>query len=867
MNDATFALLKKVDALSGGDAGIYLTVTTHEDLGWINSIEKSTIARDTLWLTPFLARLRQSADFRMDIEQSSIVMEYLRRHPERKDTVAAYLRSGRMLAGASYTQVYEDLYSGESLARQFYFGKKWLRDNLGYNSTIYYNSDVPGRSLQMPQLMAKAGVTGMFFSRFGMGLYNWTSPDGSYVTSYSPGHYIDFYNILAKTDTAAIRTMAEQAVYWLLHFNDRQGSPKAIPAVLNYEFGWDQKPVRNLYPFITRWNAISRVRNTEGETISVRLPRFQFATFDQFIGAIKSSSSHIPAISGERPNVWVYIHGPSHHWAVSASREADVLLPAAEKWWSLNRLVDPACEYPTTALDEAWEAKIYPDHGWGGKEGQSTDDMFLAKYTQAKTAGRYLLTTALQRLASHVATSPAKGMPVVVFNNANCRRTDAVSFDLPASWGNGPVKVYDDAGRLVPAQSAWTSAGSGPARRSLSFVAAGLPSMGYATWYLKPGEAQHSALPPASDNMYENRFYKLRFGPGGITSLIDKSTGKQIIADGPLAAGEVFTLQSVGTGAGEFDAVQQPTLEDFDRLGSHDNRWTIKEQGPVYTLWHCRQAIRHAVVEEEIKVFNTIRRIDFDVSLLNWDGTLYREFRLALPVAAPHARVTYEVPFGKVEIGKDELPQPAGQIYMTLPREIHPRGMQNWMSASGDGFGVTLSSSTAAFDFMDVTGVEPRATLLQPILLASRRSCHSEGNEYLQTGDHTYHFSLTTYAQGWQAGAAFGRQANDPPIAIVNPQRAIGAALPGNAAFVSCDKQNVVITTMKKAEDDNGTVLRFYESEGKDVQVTFTFSRAIKTAYSTSLIEDHPTPLNPNGRQLTIRLGHNSIETIKIFWQ
>jgi alpha-mannosidase len=293
----------------------------------------------------------------------------------------------------------------------------------------------------------------------------------------------------------------------------------------------------------------------------------------------------------------------------------------------------------------------------------------------------------------------------------------------------------------------------------------------------------------------------------------------------------------------------------------------VVQDGPLYTVFHYRQPIRNAVVEEDVRVYRTIRRIDFAVALKNWDGTLYREYRMALPLNIADARVAYEVPFGKVEIGKDELKQPAGQIYMTLPRDIHPRGLENWMSASGKDLGVTLSSPVAAFDFLDPTGLAPNTTLLQPILLASRKSCHSEGNEYLQTGDHYYSFSLTTHAPGWESCTRFGRQANEPLSVVVGPEQTVGASLSERESFVSVDKDNVVITTMKKAEDDDGVVLRFYETEGKDTDVEFSFKRSIKKAYSTSLIEDNPREILSDGRRLRFNLKHNSIETIKIYWQ
>lgn len=868
VSNSTFNLLKEVKELSAGKASIYLTITTHQDLAWCNSIEKCKIDRDTLWLTPFIKRLRESSSFQMDIEQSSIVKEYINRHPDEKDTLLKYMKEGRILVGAAFTQVYEDMYSGESLARQFYFGKKWLKDNFNsFNPTVYYNSDVPGRSLQMPQLMAKAGVDGMFFSRFERGLYNWFSPDGSFVTAYSPGHYIDFYNILAKDDTAALASMAEEVVYWLKNYNNKASAQKVIPAVLNYEFMWGQKPVQNLYPFINFWNNISSVENENGERLPVTLPRFHFATFDKFIKNIKESST-IPGIIGERPNEWIYIHGSSHHWALSASRKADVLLPAAEKFWSSDKMIDNTISYPKEQFLQAWESKIYPDHGWGGKDGQSTDDTFLAKFEEAKEKGGNLLNEAIQKIASQINTNTARGIPVVVFNSLSWDRTDPVTIPLSSIPGLHFVGVYNSKGKLLPSQISGVVLDKNGYidKGKITFIAGLVPSVGYDTYYLKPMDKVEPGKRISFDKEFDSRFYHISFGKGGIEKLIDKSSGKEVLKSTGLTAGEIFTLKSEGTGAGEFDAVQQPTMVDFDKTGNYDTKWSVIEDGPIYTVFKYRQPIRNAVVEEFIKVYKTIKRIDFNIALKNWDGTLYREYRMALPLNITNARVSYEVPYGVVNLGEDELRKPAGQIYQTLPEKIHPRSLENWMSASGKDFGVTMSSSVAAFDFMDVTGIAPNSTLLQPILLASRKSCHSEGNEYLQTGDHYYSFSLTTHAPGWNNGFQFGRQANETLEAVVDPVRTVGARLAEKGSFVSVNKKNVIITAMKQAEDGDGIILRFFEIEGKDTDVEFRFKKALKKAFKTNLIEEVSSEIPVRGNYLKFSVKHNSIETIRVYW-
>ena len=62
-----------------------------------------------------------------------------------------------------------------------------------------------------------------------------------------------------------------------------------------------------------------------------------------------------------------------------------------------------------------------------------------------------------------------------------------------------------------------------------------------------------------------------------------------------------------------------------------------------------------------IRVYHDVKRIDFDVDLLNWEGVMYREFRMMMPLALNQAEVSYEVPYGALTVGKDEMPGAAGE--------------------------------------------------------------------------------------------------------------------------------------------------------------------------------------------------------------
>ncbi len=93
----TYGLLKNLSDSQLGKGKIYVFTTTHQDLAWLKHLNACIADRDTLWLTPFLKRLEEDATFKMDIEQTSIVMEYLHRHPETEPLFDKYIADGRIL--------------------------------------------------------------------------------------------------------------------------------------------------------------------------------------------------------------------------------------------------------------------------------------------------------------------------------------------------------------------------------------------------------------------------------------------------------------------------------------------------------------------------------------------------------------------------------------------------------------------------------------------------------------------------------------------------------------------------------------------------------------------------------------------------
>jgi alpha-mannosidase len=209
------------------------------------------------------------------------------------------------------------------------------------------------------------------------------------------------------------------------------------------------------------------------------------------------------------------------------------------------------------------------------------------------------------------------------------------------------------------------------------------------------------------------------------------------------------------------------------------------------------------------------------------------------------------------------LAQAAGERYTTLCKDVHPRGINNWISANDSDFGLTISSSVAVWDYVNMTDLPTAATLLQPILLASRQSCHGEGPLYHQKGNHSMEFSLYTHQPGWQNGYRQALQANEKLSVVFNPISK-AQSLPATFSFLSVSDQNSIVSTVKKSDDDNGLIVRLYDQIGQDKTVKINLFKSPVGIEQTNMIEENGKTIPKDDKGMTIKLGHHAIETFKI---
>jgi len=107
-----------------------------------------------------------------------------------------------------------------------------------------------------------------------------------------------------------------------------------------------------------------------------------------------------------------------------------------------------------------------------------------------------------------------------------------------------------------------------------------------------------------------------------------------------------------------------------------------------------------------------------------------------------------------------------------------------------------------------------------------------------------------------------GYELNDRLFAL--PVEKHQGALPPEHSFVQLQPDNVVLTAVKKAEDDNALVLRFYEWAGKETDIVLHLYGTARAASETDLMEHHVADLSLSAGSVTVHTKPYEIKTVKL---
>ncbi|MDE7221592.1 MAG: alpha-mannosidase, partial [Oscillospiraceae bacterium] len=177
-----------------------------------------------------------------------------------------------------------------------------------------------------------------------------------------------------------------------------------------------------------------------------------------------------------------------------------------------------------------------------------------------------------------------------------------------------------------------------------------------------------------------------------------------------------------------------------------------------------------------------------------------------------------------------------------------------WADLSEDGYGVALLNDCKY-------GHSAEGSTLKLSLLKSATYPDPEADQ----GHHKFTYSLLPHAGSFRDGGvvqeAYGL--NQPLMSA--PASGTGA-LPATFSLVSCNQPGIILETVKRAEDGDGLIFRFYEAYNRRVQADLALGIPFESAAVCDLLERpvETAQISVSGQTVSLPVRNFEIVTLRV---
>jgi len=879
---------------------VYMIPIAHHDFGYTHTIEDVLLRYDGFYddILRFCEETENwpfESQFRYMVEESWSIKHFTENRPkEVLEKLAKYVKEGRIEIPALFGNQISALCSHEELIRLMYPSFR-LNRQYGAPTRTASITDIPGLSWGLPTVLAGAGVKYFFaglptYFEWGRSdihtfwdedailrehgrpdAFLWQGPDGETVLVYyqgsygcwSPSSYQDVLNDLPG----------------MLAPMEESGCPFSVMRYGGYGCGDNTPPDICVSHVAREWNS------------KWAYPKLIVATNAMFFENLEKECSDLRTFRGELPHTDYVVGAISTAKETAINRITHDKLHTAEKLATIASLVSDY-QYPAERIRDAYDnLLLYDEHTWGMARqiGEVQDWDWCDKSRCAyKAAGltKYILDSSPDRIAGEIELTE-EGVHIVVFNSLSFQRTDVVN--ASGFFGEEPFALIDEeTGEEVPYQIVELDSPQAPVPYAagryargqfnrpelfeLVFVAEDVPPLGYKTYRIAPketpplekgGRGDFASNVLVNETSLENRFFKVTLNSqtGTIASIYDKELKRELVDQEAPHQLNQFIARWVKTG---------------EEVSPSSSNISKGQNGPVYgSLVVTGDGAGCPQRTQEIVLYDKIKRIDIRNRLLK-DSTPAIEIYFAFPFLMENPRFRFEGSNSVIEPLVDQFPGSNSDYYT----------MQHWADVSDGEVGVTFSSIEA--HLVEFGGLWPgyvsqahhgftppyfEHEFLKPGDLTKGHiysyvidSNFRTNFQPTQQGDMLFRYSITTHEGDWQEGRPrdFGWAISNPLIPVRIDGKKEGP-LPKSMNFCQVDRSNVLLLTLKKAEDEDGIIVRLTETEGEDTNVTVTLPfLTIKKAYQTNLVEENERILSTQEHAVTVPIKAFGITTIRI---
>ena len=855
---------------------IYYAPNEHLDIGYTDYQAKvaEVLSRQ---LDRLLEVNRAHPDYRFNLDGSWIVEQWLAtRTAEQARRFAADTRAGRIAVNAFYGSFLTQVLSLEELYRALYVSKE-LETRYGVPFDFANITDVPSYSWSLPSILAAAGIR--YFAAggnqdrgplIGHGHWNrrspfwWEGPDGARVLAWYAYHYHQLRTVFG------VPPALETGLGGLATFLQAYERADYVPdAVLMY--GTEVENVPLDYEDATlaeRWNA---------QYAYPQIVTCRFADFFRYIE--EKYADRLPIVRGDSGAYWEdglgTVAAPTSRYRAGQTRAL-----AADALAALTASLTDGLRFPVELSRNIWRnLMLYGEHtivSYRGPRQPEHDEMTVqlevksGRATQAERDIDELMRRGLSQLADRIDT---RGENLIVFNPLSWPRSGLVRFQVDTGSTLTDVATHS----VVPYEVVEEREGY----QTIRFWAHDVPSMGYKVYRLGRGPTVPRGRAEPESNVLQNKFYRVTLDPerGAIKSVYDKELGRELVdVASPYLLNEYLYVTGGGTekGRGEGDESTQLIRvaghQPFAELTVHH-----PEQGQIVSVektpWGhvvrlSAKARNTPRIEVEICMPDNEKRIEIR-NHIRKDLTYAKEAAyFAFPWAATNPTFRLDLANGWVDPEKDLLLGGANEWFAP----------QNWVNVEDSAAALTLAAVDAPLvSLSDINrGRWPaRFTKTSSTVFSYALNNYWHTNTPAgQSGDFVFRYAITSSARFEpEKVARFAREARSPLEASYLrdsdkqlEQKAPPGALPaGEASLVEVTPDNVLVSTLKGAEDGEGLVVRVLEVAGKASEGKLTFPLLnIASAKEANAVEVPEKALATDAHSVRFSIRPHQVLTIRL---
>ncbi len=808
---------------------LYFTSNAHIDAAWLWR-EKETVEVAKNTFSSVLKMMDAVPHFTYS-QSSAVYYDWMETmYPDIFTGIKKRVDDGRWeITGGMWIEPDCNLISGESWMRHLLIAKKYFRTKFGKNIKLGWNPDSFGYNWNMPMFYNQARIDAFITQKIGWNDTNvfpyrvfwWESPDGSRLFTYFPFDYVNEI------------TEPLRLVDWLRQYEANTSFTNMMVLFGVGDHGGG--------PSMEMLDRIERLKNV------FIYPEIVHGTAENYISWLMSQDiSEVPVWNDE-----LYLEYHRGTYTTQAenkkyNRLGEVLLTNTEKFSTFaSYLGRPVDKY---SLKQNWK-KILFNQFHDILPGSSIREVYVdskESYHSAFTGAGIELEKSLSAIANKVNTSVVSGTPLIVFNSLNWERNDLVRHKLAAGDQNSYL-VYDINGREVPSCISPVDDNT----NELLFVAEKVPAAGYKLFSIAAnGNIVKEPAPPYM-NVIENEFFRVIVDKetGWLKSILDKQNQKeilksegnmlQLLEDRP-SAWDAWNIGLTGTEYPSMfrkaELVEQNKVRSVIRLYRDYLKPGTLKSFPTETF-------PSSFFTQDIILYKKLNRIDFKTNIDWWESKTM--LKVLFPVDVADTKATYEIPYGSIERSTGN-----STSYEKAQREVPAL---KWVDLSDENYGVSLLNNSK-YGF-DIKGSNIRLSLLRS---------PKWPDETADMGKHSVDYALYPHTGDWKtAGTVLkGYEYNYPLVSIETDIHE--GRLPSEFSFIKLEPENLILTTVKIADDNNDWILQFYESEGQATTARITLPFRPVKAYISNFLEEDLKETEIKDNMISVDVKKNSVVTLKI---